>query len=418
MRRSSSRNLLSSRPIVFLRARLPNHWVNLLYHLPKAVLANLRYGFPSRRLTVVGVTGTKGKTTTAHLLHYILQNRGKKVVLISTIGAFFGEGVVETGLHVTNPEPFLLQGLLRKAADEGYTHVVLEVTSQGLAQFRNLGITFSVAVFTQVTADHLDYHKNREEYLRTKAMLMNSADHVLVNAVDPSRDFLSRYARSKRIPLSVYRRKSEDFESQNREAAIACASLLGIERSRSRETLQSFPGVPGRMQLVRGSPFKVVIDFAHTPESLERALEKLRGEVAKGGRLIAVFGCAGDRDHGRRRMGKIAASLANFFVVTAEDPRTEDVRTISAEIARYAKAAGAVELTKGEEKHPTKKRATFVRIDDRQAAIDYAIAKAVAGDVIGIFGKGHEKSMCFETEEIPWSDEEAVAKALQKKRGE
>jgi UDP-N-acetylmuramoyl-L-alanyl-D-glutamate--2,6-diaminopimelate ligase len=192
--------------------------------------------------------------------------------------------------------------------------------------------------------------------------------------------------------------------------------MLGLKIKNQNKILMSFPGVSGRMETVFDNKFKIIIDFAHTPESLLAALREIRLNVKNGGRVIAVFGCAGQRDHGRRKMGSVAAKLADFFVITAEDPRTENLEEISEEIADYANKAGASEISNkarpcyGSKAWPL--HAQFIRILDRQQAIDYAISIAKTGDVIGLFGKGHEKSMCFGITETPWNEHEAVKKAL------
>lgn len=406
-----------SKPVVWFRNKLPDSVVNLGLHLPKAILANFIYGFPSKKLSLIGVTGTKGKTSVAHLIHHILVRANRKVGLISTLGAFFNAQEIDTGLHVTNPDPFALQRLLRQAVNQGLDFVVLEVTSQGLAQFRNFGLHFRLAVFTQVRSDHLEYHGSEEAYLKAKAKLIKMSDKALLNAADPGLNSLLHEARVYGVPTLIYRGDSR-FKSQNYEAAIAAAAELGIAKDKARKALSSFPGVVGRMEIIKAKPFTIVIDFAHTPDSLEAALTELRPLVKRGGRLIAVFGCAGERDPGRRKMGAVAAKLTDFFIITAEDPRDEGVEKISEEIAHYARAEGARELSIGKaERLSLARQINFIRLPDRQAAINFALENAVPGDVVGLFGKGHEQSMCFGREEHPWSETEAVKKAL-RKRGE
>lgn len=401
----------------WIRRWIPNSWLNTIYHFPKAVLANLIEGFPAAKLDVIGITGTKGKTTTAHLLHHIISASGRRAVLISTLGAYFDTRKVDTGSHVTNPGPFLLQRLLSRAVQEGYKLVILEVTSQGLAQYRNWGIGFRLGLFTHIHADHLGYHGGIAPYRKAKARLIGQSKRILVNASDPAVEFLKSVAQQKHVPITVYRPRTRDVQSQNRAAAIAAASALGIPRNQAVAALQSFPGVSGRLEVVKDSPFTVVIDFAHTPESLSLALRELRNRVRKGGRLIAVFGCAGERDPGRRRMGAVAARLADFFIVTVEDPRTEGVEKISQEIASYAIEAGAVETTDTRVQPGHNRRVQFARIPDRQQAVSTAIKMARRGDVVGLFGKGHERSMCFGKTEVYWSEHEAVKQAF-RKRGE
>jgi UDP-N-acetylmuramoyl-L-alanyl-D-glutamate--2,6-diaminopimelate ligase len=372
---------------------------NYLWHWPKAVIAGLVYGFPSTKLTLIGVTGTKGKTTTSHLIYFLLKESGYKVGLISTIGAYFNNKEIDTGLHVTSPDPMELNKLLKLAVDSGIKYVVLEVTSNGLDQFRVWGLKFAVSVITNINPDHLDYHKTMEKYVDAKSKIIKQSNGVVINRNIPFFSKLAKIAKDRKIKLLAIR-LSEYPQKANLQAATEAIEMLGLKIKNQNKILMSFPGVPGRMETVFDKKFKIIIDFAHTPESLQAALREIRLTVKKGGRLIAVFGCAGKRDHGRRRMGAVAARSADFFVITAEDPRTENVEDISEEISAYAEKAGATA------------EKDFILIPDRQEAINYAISIAKTDDVIGLFGKGHEKSMCFGKTEIPWSEHEAVKKAL------
>lgn len=412
-------SLRKSNAVVGMRAKIPNWLVNKAWHLPKAVLANFLLGFPAKKIKVIAITGTKGKTSTAHLIFHILKKQKKRVVLISTILAKFGEREIDIGLHVTNPSSFQLQKLLKKAKNEKYEFVVLEVTSHGLDQYRNWGIQFELGVYTQVEADHTSYHGGVEEYRKAKAILIKNSKKVILNYHDPSLKYLTQQAKSQQVPISIYRGKEGDFQSQNIRAAIAVALELGISENKARKAIESFSGVPGRMEIIKDEPFRLVIDFAHTPESLQAALNYLRPMVKKNSRLIAVFGCAGERDPQRRKMGMVAAKLSDFFIITAEDPRTEGVEKISEEIASFALKEGARELPRAtvERKEIKKnlKGANFTRITDRFDAIKTAITIAKPGDVVGLFGKGHEKSMCFGKTEHPWSEHEAVKKAANMK---
>ncbi len=422
---------------------------NYLWHWPRAVFFSAWYGWPARKLVVVGVTGTKGKTTTAHMIYHILSHAPLCVAvgLISTLGAFFGEEEIDTGLHVTSPDPRELQRLLRMAVDRGISHMVLEVTSSGLDQFRVWGIKFKAAVITNIYPDHLDYHGTMEKYIAAKAKIVRQAETAVFPGSFAPVSSLAKFARSPsptRPDLgsglgvasdgSSLTRKFASFAnlagakliivnfkedasvtSINKELSTAAVKALGILETEAVRALKDFRGVKGRLEVVYRNKFIVVIDFAHTPESLAAALTELRKLVKKNGRLIAVFGCAGERDHGRRRMGEAAAKMADLFVITAEDPRTEKVEEISEEIAGYAKNVGAVEVFN--KARPCRGKAgplqtQFIRIPDRQEAITQALYYAKAGDVVGLFGKGHERSMAFGKEEMPWSEYEAVERAL------
>ncbi len=385
---------------------------NYLWHWPKAVIAGLVHGFPSRKLTLIGVTGTKGKTTTSHLIYHLLKESGYKVGLISTIGAFFGDEEIDTGLHVTSSDPNELNKLLKLAVDSGIKYVVLEVTSIGLDQFRVWGLRFDVSVITNINPDHLDYHKTMERYVDAKAKIIRQSKKIVLNRNIPYFSKLTKIAKDGDVKLSVIR-LSDYPKKANIQAAVEAVKMLGLRINNQDQIFKKFPGVPGRMETIFDNKFKIIIDFAHTPESLQATLSEIRLNVKKGGRLIAVFGCAGERDHGRRRMGEIAAKFSDFFVITAEDPRTEDVEQISEEIAGYANKAGALEVYETElVDRKFRKLPSFIRIPDRQEAINYAISMVKTGDVIGLFGKGHEKSMAFGKTERPWSEYEAVQKAL------
>jgi len=411
--------------IIRLRQKIPHVWVNRLKHLPTAVLANLVYGWPSRKLLVVGVTGTKGKTTTAVFLHHLLEKSGLKTGLISTIAAKIGEKEIDTGFHVTAPDHFPLQALLAQMVKRGLEYVVLEVTSHGLEQYRFWGINFSGGIITNVAEDHLDYHGTWKKYLLAKAKLFAKTQFAVLNVEDRSYPYLKDMVKGKIItygrtegdlnlkncPFNLPLK--DDFNKLNLLAAIATAQLLGVDKINIQRALLDLSLPVGRMEVIQKEPL-VVVDFAHTPQSLAVVLASLRRAVKPHGRLIAVFGCAGERDPGRRKMGKLAAELADITVITAEDPRTEGVKKISGEIAFWAKKGGAKEAS--QEQVTREMKQVFLRIDDREKAIEKALELVEVGDVVGIFGKGHEQSMCFGRIEYPWSDQKAVKKILQKKR--
>lgn len=392
---------------------------NYFWHFPKAVVACMIYSFPATELTVIGVTGTKGKTTTSHLIYHILKETGHKVGLVSSIGAFFDNQQIDTGLHVTTPDSFELQRLLRMAVKRGINELVLEVTSNGLDQFRVWGVPFRMSVITNIYSDHLDYHGTIENYVAAKLKLVRLSEESVINR---SIHYLSRfeYVGEKYHKKLHFFAPKTSLKETNKEAALVVTRLFRVSQDSAQKALKTFPGIPGRMEIIQKAPFEVVIDFAHTPDSLEAALRELRESVKKNRRLIAVFGCAGERDHGRRKMGEVAAKQSDFFVITAEDPRTESVEQISTEIANYAINAGAIELF--DKARPFVQKAEplhveFVRIPDRQEAITYATKLAKPGDVVGLFGKGHEKSMCYGKTERPWSEYDAVRKALTLRTG-
>jgi len=399
-----------------IHLRLPQKAVNYFKHLPSAFLALLFYQFPSKRLKVIGVTGTDGKTTTVNLIYNVLKESGLSVSMISTVSALIKDKEIDTGFHVTAPGAWQLQKLLRRMVREGIKYVVLEVTSHGLDQFRVLGISYEVGVMTNVTYEHLDYHKTYESYLRTKAKLFEKSKVAVLNKDDRSYGFLSSKFKVQSSKFVTYGIKNEadftpktfpfktslpgEYNQYNCLAAITATKALGVKEETIRKAVAEFEGVIGRMEEVgEGQNFRAIVDFAHTPNALEQALKTLKKDLKKDSRLIVVFGAAGLRDREKRpMMGKIAGTYADFSVVTAEDPRTEKVEDICRQIAQGCREVGG----------------KFKIIYNRQEAINYAIEKlAKIGDIVVVCGKGHEKSMCYGTKEYPWSDQEAVRKALQ-----
>jgi len=396
--------------VSFLRQLLSQKLINVFWHLPKAFIANLIYGFPSKKMKVIGITGTDGKTTTATLIYKILKDAEYKTALISTVSVKIGSEAIPTGLHVTSPDPMKLQKFLRKIVNKGYRYLVLEVTSHGLDQFRLFGVDFDIGVVTNVTHEHLDYHKNFQNYLSAKAKLFEKTKMNVLNKEDDSFVFFKNKSKGKIISyglkqgtlnLNNFSFKTKligEYNLYNSLAAAATVKALGVKEERIKKSLSRFEGVVGRMDEIKeGQGFRVFVDFAHTPNALEKSLQALR--QLKPARLIAVFGCAGLRDKEKRpMMGETACRLADKIFLTAEDPRTEDVNQIIAQIA-----SGCQNKDK------------IFKENNRQKAIDKAVQTARKNDIIGVFGKGHEQSLCFGKEEKPWSDHDAVKKALKKR---
>ncbi|MCS7324191.1 MAG: UDP-N-acetylmuramoyl-L-alanyl-D-glutamate--2,6-diaminopimelate ligase [Thermoflexales bacterium] len=406
-----------------------------------AWLCSAWHGFPSQRLTVIGVTGTDGKTTTTNLIFNILRAAGLRVGMISTVNAVIGEQVLDTGLHTTTPDADAMQHYLAQMRDAGMTHAVLEVTSHGLAQHRVDGTNFKVAVVTNITHDHLDLHGSREAYRAAKARLFEMAPvHVLNVDDDFSFSYLAAlpaeqrifYSREQppqgqradwwlyplrvdhaqghievmalqrsgaRVPFAVRTSLIGDYNVSNILAAASAAWALSVPTEAIAAGVAAVHGIPGRMERIdEGQDYLAIVDFAHTPNALEQCLRTLRPLTA--GRLIVVFGCAGERDVQKRfLMGRIAAELADVAIFTAEDPRREPIAAIFAEMQRGVAAA-------------TPKRAEVLEIADRGAAILAACQMARAGDTVVACGKGHEQSLCFGTTEYAWDDRKAMRLAI------
>ena len=393
-----------------------------VYHLLRAFTACIYFGFPAQKLTVIGVTGTDGKTTTSHMIYEILKLAGKKVSLISSIHAQIGVKSYDTGFHVTTPDPVALQKFLKKVVDSNSEYLVLEVTSHGLDQNRVFGIDFNFAVLTNITHEHLDYHMSFENYLLVKARLFQGARVSILNLDDPSFSKIKKLANGKVITYSIDKKAnftslnfplklkiSGDYNLSNALCAAALATQTGISKRIITKALNNFQGIEGRMEEVNmGQDYQVIVDFAHTPNGLEQALKTLNSKrQTPSSKLIAVFGAAGERDRLKRpKMGEIAAKYADICVLTAEDPRSEKVEDICEQIAQ-----GLIKSGKKESKD-------FFKIYDRAKAIEFAISLAKENDIVVMFGKSHEKSMCFGTKEYPWDEFKIVEQVIAKRANE
>jgi UDP-N-acetylmuramoyl-L-alanyl-D-glutamate--2,6-diaminopimelate ligase len=413
-----------------------------------AYLSAAWHGYPARQLVVVGVTGTDGKTTTCNLLHSILAAAGRRAGLVTTVNAVIGERVMDTGLHTTTPDAPDVQAYLVEMVAAGMEIAVLEATSHGLEQHRVAACDFDLAVVTNVTHEHLDIHGSLKGYQQAKARLFRhlTAGYrkpgvpkvAVLNADDDSYRYLSRIPADRQLAYGLegahaghadvvatgFRRSKADtrfavqspevdfelrtllagdFNVSNILAAATAGLALGVPVEAIQEGVWAVKGLIGRMERIdEGQDFIAIVDFAHTPNALERALETARGLTE--GRVIAVFGSAGLRDVAKRAwMGEIGGRLADVTVLTAEDPRTEPLDAILAEMARGAERAGAVE---GQ---------TYYRVPDRAEAIQFAVDLARPGDLVITCGKGHERSMCYGTVETPWSEHEVLRSALRRR---
>ena len=363
------------------------------------------FGHPADSMTMVGVTGTNGKTTTTYLLKSILeQAAGAKVGLIGTNQNMIGEEVIPT--ERTTPESFELQRLFAQMRDAGCTHVVMEVSSHALALDRVYGVHYAVGIFTNLTQDHLDFHKTMEAYCDAKAILFRNCDAGVCNADDPWTERLLKDATCRKFSYAeqaaadlraenvcleadhvafdaVTKEKSVPirvnipggFMVYNTLDVLGAALMLGIPLEKSADVLARVPHVKGRVEVVPtpGKDYTVLIDYAHSPDGLENVLTSVKG-FAKG-RTIALFGCGGDRDKTKRpKMGKIAAEIADFVVVTTDNPRTEKPGDIIADILPGMQDSDT----------------PHVVVEDRIEAIHWAMDHAEPGDVIVLCGKGHE----------------------------
>ena len=390
--------------------------------------ADAWYGRPSETLRTYGITGTDGKTTTAFLSLAVLLSAGRRPGMIGTVDVRIGDTQTASVSRTTTPEALELQALLAAMVEAGNDSAIIEATSHGLAQARTRNCRFRVGIVTTVSSEHLEFHGTLDAYREAKALLVREAPVAILNRDDPLFDFYRERARDRVVSYGMdpeaevravevdlgphgsrFHLVSPDWEGSvrvglagafnvsNALAALALAEVEGIDLATAAAALDGVTGVPGRMERVEvGQPFGVVVDYAHTADSLAKVLRTLRPLTA--GRLIVVFGSAGDRDRSKRpAMGRVAADLADLVIVTDEDPRHELPWEVNEEIAVGARAAGGVD------------RETLWVIDDRRAAIAHALSLATAGDMVLLAGKGHEPSIIY-GDERRWWDEREVAR--------
>jgi UDP-N-acetylmuramoyl-L-alanyl-D-glutamate--2,6-diaminopimelate ligase len=398
-----------------------------------AYLSAAWHGFPARKLTMIGVTGTDGKTTTTNLINHILMQAGLQAGMISTVNAVIGSREVDTGFHVTTPDSPDVQAYLAEMVQAGLTHVVLETTSHGLVQQRVEACEFDIAVITNITHEHLDFHGSYENYRDAKARLFEYLKETtpkvqgnprlaVLNRDDSSYEYISLIEGMQQVSYSlqpgadlwvkdivyspegirftavgkdfrqpVFSQLVGEFNISNILAAMTAAIFgLHIDPQIAAKGIGSLEGVPGRMERIDlGQNFTAIVDFAHTPNALAVAIKAVRQMTA--GRVIAVFGSAGLRDRAKRRMmAEVSIELADLTVLTAEDPRTESLDDILSEMADAAVRKGGVEGK------------NFWRVPDRGEAVRIAIRMAKPGDLVVACGKGHEQSMCFGEIEFAW----------------
>ena len=391
------------------------------------LLCAASHGNPERRLKLIGITGTNGKTTTAFVLRDALEHLGCKTGMIGTVKNVIGD--IEEPASLTTPDANDLFALFERMAECGCEYCVMEVSSQALAQKRVEGLHFACAIFTNLTRDHLDYHETMENYMAAKHILFENSDIAVINADDEAAEYMMQGTQCRNVTFSLgndncdYTAKNirysakgvkyeiisnegicrvsfgvpGEFNVYNSMGAAVCLEELGFDRKSVSDAVSASRGVPGRMEVVpTDTPYSVIIDYAHTPDGLSNILTSLR-KITEG-RIIAVFGCGGDRDRTKRPiMGEIGTRLSDIAVITSDNPRTEDPDAIIEEI-----------LT-GVEKHRNKK---IVVEADRTKAISKALSCAQPGDVVVLAGKGHETYQILSTGKIHYDEREIVASLL------
>lgn len=375
-----------------------------------AIISSNYYGNTHKKMKIIGITGTNGKTTTSEITYQLLNKLGIRTGLISTVSAKFPDSNIDTGYHVTTPDALELHKIIRDMYRKGCKYVIIETTSHALDQHRTWGIEFEISAVTNITPEHLDYHRTLKKYLETKARIFKQSKKVILNKYDPSlKELLLHIPKDMRYVIADYKKLKFPKEFKNRfpgkynlENGSIAYNLVYILTGRDTLLyLSTLKNVEGRMEYIKTKRnFNVIVDFAHDATALEKVLTVVRESTKN--KSIVVFGCAGLRDTQKRsKMGEIATKIADIVVITAEDPRTENIEDINKEIEKGILKAGGI------------RNHTYHIINDRQEAIDFAINKlAKDGDTVLITGKGHEKSMCFGTTEYPWSDQEAVKRSI------
>lgn len=376
----------------------------LPYHLAQGITAKLRFHSPAKTLRVIGVTGTNGKTTTCFMIWNMLRTAGYKAGLMTTVAYGVDKLKPELG-HMTTVDAMTLNRRIEEIKNQGATFLVLEVTSHALAEFRTLGIPFEIAVFTNLTHDHLDYHKTLTNYRAAKGKLFKKAKFSVLNADDPATKYYKKLSQkyitygikngencATNIKLGVSGVKYSlgdinistkipgEFNVYNSLAAALVGKKLGLTNSQIEQGISDLPEVEGRMNVIdEGQPFTVIVDYAHAPDALEKVFASVKGHL---GKIISVHGGAGRRDPSTRPIrGKILAKNSDLVIITEDDSRDEDPEIIAQGFIDGAEEAGK---TLGKD---------LIKELDRKKAIELAIKSAKPGDLVLILGKGHEKTI-------------------------
>jgi UDP-N-acetylmuramoyl-L-alanyl-D-glutamate--2,6-diaminopimelate ligase len=391
---------------------LPSFLISF-YHFLLAFFGALIYRFPSKKLKLIGVTGTNGKTTTTEMIAEIFEKAGKKIALLNSIRFKIGEKEEINKLRMTMPGRFFIQRFLKKAVKEGCQFAILEVTSEGIKQHRHRFLDFKVAVFTNLAPEHIEAHGSFEKYKEAKGKFFKATKEIhVINAEDENLDYFLKFPAKRKITYGLKKgdinlentkiklKLPGEFNLYNALAAISVAISQGIDKDFAIKVLEEFKGVPGRMEEVISKPFKVIVDYAFTPNALEKVYQTLtfNFEHRTSNKLICVLGsCGGGRDKWKRPvLGNLAAKYCDEVIVTNEDPYDEDPWQIIEQVASG---------TKGKAK----------KILDRREAIRTALKLAKEGDIVVITGKGCEPSICVAGgKKIPWDDRKVVREEFQK----
>jgi UDP-N-acetylmuramoyl-L-alanyl-D-glutamate--2,6-diaminopimelate ligase len=404
---------------------------NIFWHLPKSIFFNLYYGYPSRKLTLIAITGTDGKTTTSTLIHQCLLQSGIKAGLITTLGAKIGENEISTGLHTTSPDPSVIHKIFSQMIDQGLTHAVVEVTAHAIDQYRFFGCKFNISVLTNISHEHLDDFLSLSEYTVTKKKLIDSSKTSIINQDDQFYKQVSTPTKPSFLTVSInhpsnYRATEVKLTTHSLKFKInglqfvtdspyyhqiynilctyAVIDQLGLSLNVLQKIVIHFPLVKGRGEEIKNNlKIRCIVDFAHTPAALESTLSSLKKITP--GKLIVIFGATGGRDQSKRPlMGKVVSKIADIAIVTADDTRNEKIAKINSQI-----------ISGIDQSLVSQKTFTFYNIPNRQDAFDLAIQLAAPHDTVIACGKGHETTILHGNTEYPWSEAEAFRTAFRQK---
>lgn len=421
---------------------------NLFFHLPKSLLYQFLYRFPAKKLTLIGITGTDGKTTTATLIYETLKKAGVNAGVITTISAKYDDHEIDTGLHMTSPDPSVIQKIFKTMLDTGITHVVCEVTAHALDQYRFAGCQFAVSLITNTSHEHLDYFKNMDTYTKTKAKIFDQSQICILNKDDPSYPKIINQSSKKFLTYSI--NQKSDYQATNISikpnslsfnvkktlivsdspyqyqiynilASLAIIDQLKIDSKFLLETVKNFPLTKGRREEVPNQlGVNAIVDFAHTPNAIKNTLESIKR--IQSGRIIAIFGATGGRDQSKRpQMGLVVSQLANIAIITSDDTRNENIQDINQQIISGIQPNSL--LIESNDISQIKKivksnnnKFIYFNIPNRQDAFNLAIKLSQPKDTIIAMGKGHENTILLGKTEYPWSETEAFRSAFKLKQ--
>jgi UDP-N-acetylmuramoyl-L-alanyl-D-glutamate--2,6-diaminopimelate ligase len=421
---------------------------NLFFHLPKSIFYQAFYHFPTQKLTLIGITGTDGKTTTATLVYETLKKAGINAGVITTISAKYDDHEIDTGLHMTSPDPSVIQKIFKTMIDAGVTHVVCEVTAHALDQYRFAGCHFAVSVITNTSHEHLDYFKNMDQYIQTKAKIFNQSEICILNKDDPSYEQIIKSSPKKFLTYSIDKKSDYQatniiikpnllsfniknnsiftdspyrYQIYNILTAFSIIDQLKVDPKFLIETVKNFPLTKGRREEVSNQlDIKAIVDFAHTPNAIKNTLSSLKETST--GKIIAIFGATGGRDQSKRpQMGLVVSQLADVAIITSDDTRDEKVEDINKQIISGIKPDSilidTVDLSEIKKIiKSNKNKFIYFNIPNRQDAFNLAIQLSQPKDTVIAMGKGHETTILLGKTEYPWSETEAFRSAFKLKQ--